>query len=269
MASHRPLTGASLPARLALGVVVALVLLFLVVPILIVVPMSFSSARYLTFPPPGYALRWYAAFFGSAAWMQAARVSLSVALVTAVGATVIGTAAAYGLTLLGPRLARSLTVLLLLPLVVPIVITAIGVFFVFARSGLLATLPGLMLANVMLGTPYVVTAVLAGLRGFDPAQEMAARSLGMNRLRAFLAVTLPQIRPSVVSGALFAFISALDETVVALFVSGGPNQTLTKRMFTSLRDEIDPTIAAISSLLTAAALVVVLLANLGTRRARM
>ncbi|TNC10010.1 ABC transporter permease [Methylobacterium terricola] len=259
---------ASLPARLALGLVVGLVLLFLVLPILIVVPMSFSNARFLTFPPPGYSVRWYEAFFGNPAWMQAARVSLGVALATALGATLIGTAAAYALSMSGGRLARSLTVILLLPLVVPIVITAIGVFFVFAKTGLLATLPGLVLANVMLATPYVVTAVLAGLRGFDPAQEMVARSLGMNRLRAFLAVTLPQIRPSVVSGALFAFISALDETVVAIFIAGGQNQTLTKRMFTALRDEIDPTIAAISSLLTAASLIVVVLASLSARKAR-
>jgi putative spermidine/putrescine transport system permease protein len=259
---------ASLAPRLALGTLVALVLLFLVLPILIVVPMSFSNARFLTFPPPGYSLRWYEAFFGNPAWMQAARVSLGVALATALGATLIGTAAAYALSMSGSRLARSLTVILLLPLVVPIVITGIGVFFVFAKTGLLATLPGLVLANVMLATPYVVTSVLAGLRGFDPAQEMVARSLGMNRLRAFLSVTLPQIRPSVVSGALFAFISALDETVVAIFIAGGQNQTLTKRMFTALRDEIDPTIAAISSLLTAASLMVVVLASLSARKAR-
>ncbi len=258
----------SLPARLSLGIVVALVLLFLILPILIVVPMSFSNARFLTFPPPGYSLRWYEAFFGNPAWMQAARVSLGVAVATALGATVIGTSAAYALTLSGSRLARSLTVILLLPLIVPIVITAIGVFFVFAKTGLLATMPGLILANIMLGTPYVVTSVLAGLRGFDPAQEMVARSLGMNRLRAFFAVTLPQIRPSVISGALFAFISALDETVVAIFIAGGQNQTLTKRMFTALRDEIDPTIAAISSLLTAASLIVVVLASLAARRSR-
>ncbi|KMO19902.1 ABC transporter permease [Methylobacterium platani] len=259
---------ASLAPRLALGLLVGLVLLFLVLPILIVVPMSFSNARFLTFPPPGYSLRWYEAFFGNPAWMQAARVSLGVALATALGATLIGTAAAYALSMSGSRLARSLTVILLLPLVVPIVITGIGVFFVFAKTGLLATLPGLVLANVMLATPYVVTAVLAGLRGFDPTQEMVARSLGMNRLRAFLAVTLPQIRPSVVSGALFAFISALDETVVAIFIAGGQNQTLTKRMFTALRDEIDPTIAAISSLLTAASLIVVVAASLSARKAR-
>lgn len=247
-----------LAARIGLGIVVALVLAFLVVPILIIIPMSFSDARFLTFPPPAYSLRWYQAFFGSSAWMEAARVSLILAVAATIGATLIGTAAAYALAMTQSRWVRRLTIVLLLPLIVPVVIIAIGVFFVFAKLGLLATIPGLVLANVMLGTPYVVTSVLAGLRSFDPAQEMVARSLGMNRLRAFLTVTLPQIRPSVISGALFAFISALDETVVAIFISGGQNQTLTKRMFTSLRDEIDPTIAAISSLLTAASLVILL-----------
>lgn len=124
---------------------------------------------------------------------------------------------------------------------------------------------GLILANVMLGLPYVVTAVLVGLRKFDPAQEMVSRSLGMNRFRTFFIVTLPQIRPSVISGTLFAFISALDETVVALFISGGEYQTLTKRMFTALRDEIDPTIAAISSLLTATSFILVMLLSLNAR----
>lgn len=253
--------------RILLGTAVALILAFLVVPVLIVVPMSFSDSRFLTFPPPAYSLRWYEAFFGNPGWIQAARVSLILAVSTALGSTVIGTAAAYALNATGSKLLRSLSILLLLPLVVPVIIVAVGVFFVFAKIGLVASMPGLILANIMLGTPYVVTAVLAGLRGFDPAQEMAARSLGMNRLRAFLTVTLPQIRPSVISGALFAFISALDETIVAIFISGGENQTLTKRMFTSLRDEIDPTIAAISTLLTVASFLILLIANASRRSA--
>ncbi|GLU29720.1 hypothetical protein Brsp01_49530 [Brucella sp. NBRC 12950] len=156
----------------------------------------------------------------------------------------------------------------MLPLVVPIVITAVGVFFVYAKIGMLATLSGLILANLMLGLPYVVTSVLVGLRKFDPTQEMVARSLGMNRFRAFFAVTLPQIKASVITGMLFAFISALDETVVSLFISGGQYQTLTKRMFTALRDEIDPTIASISSLLTAVSFIVVMLAALSGGRQR-
>lgn len=244
---------------------VALVLVWLMIPVVIIVPMSFSDSRFLAFPPPALSLRWYEAYLGNAAWMQATRVSLIVAVTSAVIATVMGTAAAYALNMTSSRLVRNLQVILFLPLVVPIVITAVSIFFVYANVGLLATLTGLILANVMLGLPFVVTAVLVGLRKFDPAQEMVSRSLGMNRFRTFFIVTLPQIRPSVISGMLFAFISALDETVVALFISGGEYQTLTKRMFTALRDEIDPTIAAISSLLTATSFILVMLLSLNAR----
>ena len=172
-------------------------------------------------------------------------------------------AAAYAIVNARHRMMRVIHAVLMLPLIVPIIILAIGVFFVYARLGLVATLPGLVLANVMLALPYVITAVVAGLRSFDPTQEMVARSLGMNRLRSFLAVTLPQIKASVFAGAVFAFISAIDETIIALFISGGQYQTLTKRMFTALRDEIDPTIAAISTLLTAASFLLVLMAMRG------
>lgn len=253
------------PPNILLRAFVGLVLLWLMIPIVIIVPMSFSGARFLAFPPPSWSLRWYEAYLASAAWMQATRVSLTVAASSAVIATVMGTAAAYALNLRSSRLISSLQVMLMLPLVVPIVITAVGVFLVYANVGLLATMTGLILANVMLGLPYVITSVLVGLRKFDPAQEMVSRSLGMNRLRTFFIVTLPQIRPSVITGLLFAFISALDETVVALFISGGEYQTLTKRMFTALRDEIDPTIAAISTLLTATSFLVVMLASLNAR----
>lgn len=246
---------------------VIIVLAWLIIPVLIIVPMSFSGARFLAFPPPSWSLRWYEAYLGNPQWMQATRVSLTVALISSVVATVFGTAAAYALNLTNSRLVHSLQAVLLLPLVVPIVITAVGVFLVYAQVGLIATMTGLVLANIMLGMPYVVTSVLVGLRKFDPTQEMVARSLGMNRWRSFFAVTLPQIRPSVISGTLFAFISALDETVVALFISGGQNQTLTKRMFTALRDEIDPTIAAISSLLTGISFILVMLVALNARSA--
>ncbi|MEE9570574.1 MAG: ABC transporter permease subunit, partial [Gammaproteobacteria bacterium] len=150
----------------------------------------------------------------------------------------------------------------LMPLMVPVIITAIGVFFVFAKVGLIGTMLGLVLAHTMMATPFVVVTTLAGLRGFDMDQEKVARSLGYNRFWAFTKVTLPQIRPSVISGALFAFITSLDEVIIALFITGGPNSTLTKRMFTALRDEIDPTIAAISSLLIVVSLSIVLAATL-------
>lgn len=249
------------PARIIFVLFCAAVLLYLILPVLIIVPMSFSSARFLTFPPPSLSLRWYQEYVGNPAWMQATKVTLTVATLTMLIATPLGTAAAYAISQSKLRIMRLIHMTLLLPLVVPIIITAVGIFFVYARIGLVATLSGLVLANVMLGLPYVVISVVAGLQSFDAAQEMVARSLGMNRMRSFFAVTLPQIKASVIAGGIFAFISAMDETIVALFISGGQYQPLTKRMFTALRDEIDPMIAAISTLMTAASFLLVLIAS--------
>jgi putative spermidine/putrescine transport system permease protein len=246
--------------RILLALIVGLTLIYLILPLLIIVPMSFSGTRFLTFPPPSYSLRWYEEYFGGANWMQSTQVSLALATLTVLIATPIGTAAAYAIVNSRSRVMRAARLVLLLPLLVPTIIIAIGIFFVYVKIGLVASMTGLVLANVMLGLPYVVTSVVAGLQTFDPSQEMVARSLGMNRFRSFMAVTLPQIKASVFAGGIFAFISALDETIVALFVSGGQYQTLTKRMFTSLRDEIDPTIAAISTLMTAASFLLVLMA---------
>ncbi|MBF8747055.1 ABC transporter permease [Pseudomonas putida] len=248
-------------SNLVFGLLVAMILAYLIVPVLIVVPMSFSEARFLQFPPKEWSLNWYAAFFQSIEWMSAAKVSLITALATTLISLPVGMAAAYAINNSTLKIIRTLQIILLLPMMVPIILIAAGVFFVYARVGLVSSLIGLVLAHIMLALPYVIIALLAGLRNFDMSQEMVARSLGMNRFRAFMAVTLPQIKPSVVSATLFAFITSLDETVVALFISGGDNQTLTKRMFTALRDEIDPTIAAISSMLILASLLLVVIAG--------
>ena len=249
------------PRRIIFVLFCAAVLLYLVLPILIVVPMSFSSARFLTFPPPSLSLRWYREYIGNPAWMQATLVTLTVAVCTVLIATPTGVSAAYAISQSKLRIMRIIHAALLLPLMVPVIITAVGIFFVYAKVGLIATMSGLVLANVMLALPYVIISVVAGLQSFDMTQEMVARSLGMNRLRSFFAVTLPQIKASVIAGAIFAFISAMDETIVAIFISGGQYQPLTKRMFTALRDEIDPTIAAISTLMTATSFMLVLIAS--------
>jgi putative spermidine/putrescine transport system permease protein len=249
------------PRRIIFVLLCAAVLLYLVLPILIVVPMSFSSARFLTFPPPSLSLRWYREYIGNPAWMQATLVTLTVAVCTVLIATPLGVSAAYAISQSKLRIMRIIHAALLLPLMVPIIITAVGIFFVYAKVGLIATMSGLVLANVMLALPYVIISVVAGLQSFDMTQEMVARSLGMNRLRSFFAVTLPQIKASVIAGGIFAFISAMDETIVAIFISGGQYQPLTKRMFTALRDEIDPTIAAISTLMTATSVMLVLIAS--------
>ncbi len=235
--------------RLWLYVAVGLILAFLVAPTLIVVPMSFSASDYLEFPPREWSLRWYRAYFGSDAWRDATVMSVKVALLTVAAATPLGTAAAYGLHVSRFGWARPIYAVLGLPIMVPLILLAIGLFFVYIRLGLANTVTGLVLAHTMLAIPYVVVMVAAGLKSYDMNQEMVARSLGAGRLTAFLTVTLPQIRVSVVSGALFAFITSFDEVLIAMFVSSGPQSTLTRRMFLSLRDTIDPTIAAISTCL--------------------
>lgn len=236
-------------ARLWLYVVAALVLAFLIVPTLIVVPMSFSGAQYLEFPPRQWSLRWYGNYFASASWMQATATSFKVAALTALVATPLGTMAAYGLATSRFRAARAVHVLLIAPLIVPVILIAIAVFYVYVKAKLNNTLAGLALAHSMLAVPLVVIIVTAALKSFDANQEMVARSLGASRARAFLTVTLPQIRFAVVSAALLSFLTSFDEVILALFVSGGANSTLTRNMFMALRDQIDPTIAAISTIM--------------------
>lgn len=234
-------------ARLWLYALAALVMLFLVLPTLIVIPMSFSESQYLEFPPERWSLRWYANYFGSPDWMAATLTSLKAAAATVLVATPIGTLAAYGLHTSSVRWVRAVFVILITPMMVPLILIAIGAFYLYVKIGVLYTLTGLVLAHSLLALPLVLIVVGSGLQSYDMAQEMAARSLGAPRWRAFLTVTLPQIRFSVVTGALLSFLTSFDEVVVAMFISGGDNATLTRNMFNSLRDQIDPTIAAIST----------------------
>lgn len=232
-----------------LGVVGIGTIMFLVLPTFIVLPMSFSDSRFLTFPPPALSLRWYLEYFNSSEWILATVVSLQAAIATCLIATPVGVASAYGICVYPGKWARMIYTILMMPLMIPHIIIAIGVFFVYARLGMNNSVVGIVLAHTMLAIPFVLITTLSGLQGFDMTQERAAQSLGVNRLRAFITVTMPQIKGSIIAGALFAFISSLDEVVVSLFISGGVSSTLPKRMFVALRDEVDPTIAAISSLL--------------------
>ena len=247
--------------RLWLYIVSGLVMFFLVVPSLIVVPMSFSGSAYLEFPPEVWSVRWYHSYFESQAWQNATSTSLTVATLTLLLATPIGTLAAYGLHVSRFRFSIYIYVVLSLPLMVPVIMIAIGVFFLYAKLGMINSISGLVLAHSMLAVPLVVIVVAAGLKSYDMNQEMVARSLGASRARAFLTITLPQIRFSVITGALLSFLTSLDEVIVALFVSGGENATITRRMFNALRDQIDPTIASISTLLIGISVVLLVAAQ--------
>lgn len=228
-------------------------------PTLIVVPISFSGSAMLEFPPRTLSLRWYANFFGSSDWMAALRTSLILGGLTVAVSVPVGFLTCIAMNLLGGRLARGLYALAVLPSVVPGILLAIGLFFVLARVGLLGTLGGILIGHVALAIPAVVLVLHPAVRRFDAAQLLAARSLGAGWSGAILAIMLPQMRFSLVSAALMAFLTSLDEAVISIFVSSGANTTLPKLMFISLRDQIDPTIAAISTLWTGLVVAVVLI----------
>lgn len=235
--------------RLWLYALAAIIMFLLVAPTLIVIPMSFSASQYLEFPPREWSLRWYEHYFSSPAWMQATATSLKAGVLTMLIATPIGTMAAYGLFVSGHRASRLLFIFLVTPIMIPVILVAIGVFYVYVQIKMVNTLFGLVIAHTILALPLVLIIVSAALNSYDMNQEMAARSLGASRLTAFMTVTLPQIRFSLITSALLSFLTSFDEVIVAMFVSGGDNSTLTRNMFNALRDQIDPTIASISTVM--------------------
>ena len=235
--------------RLWLYVLAAIIMLLLVIPTLIVIPMSFSDSQYLEFPPSNWSDRWYVVYLESSKWMRATVTSLQVGVLTMLLATPLGIMAAYALFVSGHRASRAIFVLLITPIIVPVILIAIGTFYAYGRVGLNNTITGLVLAHTALAAPLVMIVITSALRNYDLNQERVARSLGATRIKAFFVITLPQIKFSIVTAALLSFLTSFDEVIIAIFVSGGKNATLTKHMFAALRDFIDPTIAAISTIM--------------------
>ncbi len=248
--------------RLWLYVIAVIIMILLVTPTLIVIPMSFSESQYLEFPPETWSTRWYGHYFGSAEWMLATRTSFKAAFLTMLVATPVGVLAAYGLHSSRIRFVRVAFVLMITPMMVPVVLVAIGAFYAYVQMKILYTVTGLVLAHTVLALPLVVIVTGSALKSYDMSQEEAARSLGAPRWKAFLTVTLPQIRFAVVTSALLAFLTSFDEVVVAMFISGGDNPTLTRSMFNALRDQIDPTIASISTIMILVTTLMMVLAQL-------
>ncbi len=250
----------------AFRILCGVILLYLVLPILVMVPISFSSGTMLTYPLPGTSLRWYQEFFGSIMWMSAVKNSLIVAHATTVLATTVGTVAALGLTRAEFPFKGLLTAVLISPMVVPIVITAVGVYFFFAQIGLSNTYTGLILAHTALAVPFVIITVTATLQGFDRNMIRAGASLGAHPVTVFFRVTLPLILPGVISGALFAFATSFDEVVVALFIAGPEQRTLPRQMFAGIRENISPTIAAVATLTLVVSILLLVTVELLRRR---
>lgn len=246
--------------------VVTLIAVFLLLPTLVVIPLSFTEGTLLRWPPRGFSLKWYEVLLTDRALRDATLKSLQVGFCTAVTATAIGTLTALGLTR-GRFRGRQLTSSLVLsPIVVPTVITAIGTYFVFVRLGIIGTTVGLVLAHTVLALPLVVVSVTNSLRSFDRNLELAAASLGAGPLTTFFRVTLPMIAPGVAASALFAFITSWDEIVVALFITDPVVRTLPVVIFNQLRSGVDPTVAAAATVLILVTVIALGVALLARRR---
>ncbi|MBT3067645.1 ABC transporter permease [Rhodoferax sp. U11-2br] len=232
-----------------LRLVCVAVLIYLVAPILAIIPLSFSSSSFLSYPMPGLSLRWYENLFNAPEWANATRNSFIVAPAATIIATVLGTLAAVGLARTDFCFKGLLMAVLIAPMVVPIIVVGVATYLYFAPLGLTDSYVGLIAVHAALGAPFVLTTVLATLANFNDNLIRASLSLGETPFNTFRRITLPVIAPGVISGALFAFATSFDEVVVTLFLAGAEQTTLPRQMFTGIRENISPTIAAVATLL--------------------
>lgn len=240
----------------ALRVSAWLVLLFLILPILVIVPLSFNAEPFFSFTPgmlrldpDAYSMKWYAAITESGVWLPAIRNSFFIGICATLIATTLGTIASVGLASSNMPGRRLITALLLSPMIVPLIIVAAGMFFFYSRFDLVATYTGIIIAHAALGVPFVIITVTASMAGFDQSLYRAGLSLGASPVKVYKDVVFPVIRPGVISGALFAFVTSFDEIVLVLFLAGPGQQTIPRQMFSGLRELISPTILAVATLL--------------------
>ena len=259
------------PGKIALNLVFVAVLIFLFLPLIVVVPVSFTPGTVLKFPPEGLSWRWYQDFWEDDRWRAAGWLSIRLAFSTAIVATFIGMLAAVGLTRFITKGKSVLRAIVLAPLIVPLIIPSVGVYYVMVKIELTSTFWGILIGHTVLALPYSIIIIESALRNYDVALEEAAMSLGASRTLAFRKITIPIILPAILASAVFGFITSWDEILLVIFL-GGPNaQTLPLRMFEFLSTQVRPTIAAISSVLIVTLLGVVAIYQLWqwqTRRLR-
>ena len=253
--------------RWSFGVYCGLVFLFLAAPVVIVIPLAFSSADFLRFPPPSYSLRWFHNFFSRRDWMEAAVNSFKIGVLTAGLATVLGTAAAYGLVRGRSKRKEGLYAFFISPMIVPNIVFALALYYLFSKLRMVGNMWSLVLGHTVLALPPVILVLSASLQSVDHALEQAAMIHGARRFRAFREVTLPLILPGVITAALFAFLVSFDDLLIALFLSGSRAVTLPKRMWDGVRLEIDPTVAAVARLVMLLPTVILLTSALVRSRA--
>jgi len=251
----------------------ALIFLFLIAPILVIVPLSFNAEPYFTFTqgmlsldPDAFSLRWYQDIRNNPQWGLAIENSFIVGTSSTLLATTLGTLAALGLSRPEMPYRTAIMSILISPMIVPLIITAAGMYFFYSKIGLAQTYPGLILAHTALGTPFVVITVTATLVGFDRSLTRAASNLGSAPTRTFFKITVPLILPGVISGALFAFITSFDEVVVVLFLAGFEQRTVPRQMWAGIREQISPTILAVATLLITFSIVLMTILELLRRR---
>lgn len=265
-------------------VICGLIFFFLIAPILIIIPLSFNATDFFTFTPEmlrlqpeGYSLKHYQDFFTNGDWQNAMRNSLKIAPVATLIAVVLGTIAAIGLSQSHVPFRRAIMATLISPMIVPLIISATGMYFFYARLGnymvdslgmnaSLVEYIKIVLAHAALGIPFVIITVTATLVGFDRSLTRAAASMGADPVRTFFKVQMPLIIPGVISGALFAFITSFDEVVVVMFVGSAKNKTLPWQMFTGLREQISPTILAVATILVVLSVMLLVTLELLRRR---
>lgn len=228
---------------------VGLILLFLIAPIMAIMPLSFNSETFFSYPMPGYSTKWYVDFFTNDRWQKALRLSFVLAFATTILATTLGTLAALGLARGNLPGRATIMAVLISPMIVPVIISALGMFFFYARWGLTGTMAGLILAHTALATPFVVITVTATLSSFDRTLMRAGASLGAPPHTVFFKVVMPLILPGMISGALFAFVTSFDEVVVIIFIASPEQNTLPRQMFSGIREQISPTITAAATVL--------------------
>ncbi|MWD26306.1 ABC transporter permease subunit [Aquicoccus sp. SCR17] len=257
----------------AFRVICGAIFVFLITPILVVMPLSFNAENFFTFTPEmlsfdpaGYSLRHYRDFFYSSDWQQALWNSVSIAPVATLLAVSFGTLAAIGLSSEHVPFRRAIMAVLISPMIVPLIISAAGMYFFYSRIGLQGTYVGVVLAHAALGIPFVIITVTATLVGFDRSLTRASANLGAGPVRTFFKVQMPLILPGVISGGLFAFITSFDEVVVVLFVGSAGQKTLPWQMFIGLREQISPTILAVATILVAISICLLTTVELLRRR---
>ena len=249
------------------------IFLFLILPILVILPLSFNASDFFTFTkemlaldPAGYSLKHYQDFFTNSDWQHALANSARIAPMATLMATTFGTLAAIGLSQSYMPARSAVMAILISPMIVPLIISAAGMYFFYSRIGMQGTYWGVVLAHAALGTPFVIITVTATLVGFDKSLVRAAANLGADPVRTFFKVQMPLILPGVISGALFAFITSFDEVVVVLFVGSASQKTLPWQMFTGLREQISPTILAVATVLVAISIALLTTLELLRRR---